>query len=227
MNPVAADAEQIANRSARALIEANAQEATDLIGELTLLLDRIGNESAYIAAARMVTRRIADRLGQLVTLQRLERGGGVRPDMWSPIAVLEELEHEAIALEDSEVCVIPFTRLDAAAQRFPEVRREMYRLLSRDISRDHGLMLLLGVMTAEQRLATFLLNLSRRYARLGFDPDHFILRMSREEIGSYLGLTLETVSRNLSRFQRDKMITAHHREIRLKDVAALREIAGC
>jgi len=98
VNPVAADAGQIANRSARALIEANAQEATDLIGELTLLLDRIGNESAYIAAARMVTRRIADRLGQLVTLQRLERGGGMRPDMWSPIAVLEELEHEAIAL---------------------------------------------------------------------------------------------------------------------------------
>ena len=98
MNPGAADAERPAGRNARALIDANAQEAADLIGELTLLLDRIGNESAYIAAARMVTRRIADRLGQLVTLERLERGGGVCPDMWSPIALLEELEHEAIAL---------------------------------------------------------------------------------------------------------------------------------
>ena len=135
--------------------------------------------------------------------------------------------YEAVALEDSEVCVIPFARLDAAAQRFPEMRREIFRLLSRDISRDHGLMLLLGVMTAEQRLATFLLNLSRRYARLGFDPERFILRMSREEIGSYLGLTLETVSRNLSRFHRRGLLLAHQREIELKDVAALRELAGC
>jgi signal transduction histidine kinase len=98
VNPAARDAGRLAIRNARALIEANAQEATDLIGELTLLLDRIGNESTYIAAARMVTRRIADRVGQLVTLERLERGGSMRPDMWSPIALLEELEHEAIAL---------------------------------------------------------------------------------------------------------------------------------
>lgn len=93
-----ADADRSAIRAARALIEANAHEASDLVSELTLLLDRIGNESAYIAAARMVTRRIADRLGQLMTLERLERAGGVRPDMWSPIGVVEELEHEAIAL---------------------------------------------------------------------------------------------------------------------------------
>ena len=98
MSSFARDADSHAPRNARALIEANAHEATDLIGELTLLLDRIGNESAYVAAARMVTRRIADRLGQLMTLERLERGGGMHADMWSPIALLEELEHEAIAL---------------------------------------------------------------------------------------------------------------------------------
>ena len=103
MSQVAGDADRHAPRNARALIEANAHEATDLIGELTLLLDRIGSESAYVAAARMVTRRIADRLGQLMTLERLERGGGMRPDMWSPIAVLEELEHEAIALAGSRI----------------------------------------------------------------------------------------------------------------------------
>ena len=98
MIPLAADADPAAIRNARALIEANAHEATDLIGELTLLLDRIGNESPYIAAARLVTRRIADRLGQLMMLERLERGAAMRPDMWSPIGVLEELEHDAIAL---------------------------------------------------------------------------------------------------------------------------------
>jgi CRP/FNR family transcriptional regulator len=135
--------------------------------------------------------------------------------------------YEAVALEDSEACVIPFARLDAAAQKFPELRHQLFRLLSRDISRDHGLMLLLGVMTAEQRLATFLLNLSRRYQRLGFSPERFVLRMTREEIGSYLGLTLETVSRTLSRFQREGLLAVHQRDIELKNMGALMEMAGC
>lgn len=135
--------------------------------------------------------------------------------------------YEAIALEDSEVCVIPFARLDAASQKFPQLRHELFRLLSRDISRDHGLMLLLGVMTAEQRLATFLLNLSRRYQRLGFSPERFVLRVTREEIGSYLGLTLETVSRTLSRFQREGLLAVQQRDIELKNMNALVEMAGC
>jgi CRP/FNR family transcriptional regulator len=135
--------------------------------------------------------------------------------------------YEAVALEDSEVCVIPFSRLDAAAQKFPQVRHELFRTLSRDISRDHGLMLLLGVMTAEQRLATFLLNLSRRYEKLGYSPERFVLRMTREEIGSYLGLTLETVSRTLSRFQRGGLLAVNQRDIELKNLPALMEMAGC
>ena len=136
-------------------------------------------------------------------------------------------DYEAVALEDSKVCVLPFARLEAAAQKFPELRHQLFRLLSRDISRDQGLMLLLGVMSAEQRLATFLLNLSRRYQRLGFSAERFVLRMTREEIGSYLGLTLETVSRTLSRFQREGLLAVHQRDIELKNVGALREMAGC
>lgn len=136
-------------------------------------------------------------------------------------------DYEAVALEDSEVCVLPFARLEATAQKFPELHHHLFRLLSRDISRDYGLMLLLGVMSAEQRLATFLLNLSRRYQRLGFSPERFVLRMTREEIGSYLGLTLETVSRTLSRFQREGLLAVHQRDIELKNVGALREMAGC
>jgi hypothetical protein len=89
--------------SARALIESNAREAADLVGELTLLLDRVGNESAYLSAARMVTRRLADRLGQVMTLERLARTGGLRPDAWSPIELVEELEHEAISLAGKRV----------------------------------------------------------------------------------------------------------------------------
>jgi len=86
------------DHAARTLIESNAREAADLVGELTLLLDRVGNENPYLSAARMVTRRIADRLGQVMTLERLARSGGIRADAWSPIDVVEELEHEAITL---------------------------------------------------------------------------------------------------------------------------------
>jgi signal transduction histidine kinase len=91
--------------NARALIESNAREAADLVGELTLLLDRVGNENAYLSAARMVTRRLADRLGQVMTLERLARSGGLHPDAWSPIEVVEELEHEAISLAGERIGV--------------------------------------------------------------------------------------------------------------------------
>jgi CRP/FNR family transcriptional regulator len=134
--------------------------------------------------------------------------------------------YDAIALEDSEVCVIPFGLLTKLSMRLPVLQQQLLRILSGDISRDQGLMLLLGGMDAEQRLAAFLLSLSRRYHRLGYAPLEFSLRMTREEIGSYLGLTLETVSRLFSRLQKDGLITAHHRDIVLKDVARLREKVG-
>lgn len=134
--------------------------------------------------------------------------------------------YSAIALEDSEVCVIPFAKLTELALRIPELQHQLLRLLSRDIARDQGLMLLLGSMTAEQRLAAFLLSLSRRYKRLGYAADRFNLRMTRDDIGNYLGLTLETVSRLMSRFQREGLITAQQREVELKDSGALMEIVG-
>jgi CRP/FNR family transcriptional regulator, anaerobic regulatory protein len=134
--------------------------------------------------------------------------------------------YTATALEDSEVCVIPFTELTALTLRIPELQQQLFRLLSRDIARDHGLMLLLGSMTAEQRLAAFLLGLSRRYKRLGYAADRFVLRMTREDIGSYLGLTLETVSRLMSRFQRDGLVSAQQREIELKNSDGLMELVG-
>lgn len=134
--------------------------------------------------------------------------------------------YSAAALEDSEVCVIPFAKLTELALHIPELQQELFRLLSRDIARDHGLMLLLGSMTAEQRLAAFLLSLSRRYKRLGYAADHFVLRMTREDIGNYLGLTLETVSRLMSRFQRDGLLTVQQRDVVFKDCGGLKEIVG-
>lgn len=139
----------------------------------------------------------------------------------------ERHQFNGVALEDSEVCVIPFARLQEASLQIPELQNHLFRLISRDISRDQGLMLLLGSMTAEQRLAAFLLSLSRRYQRMGYAADRFNLRMTREDIGNYLGLTLETVSRFLSRFQRQGLIETSQREIAILDADALREIVGC
>lgn len=138
----------------------------------------------------------------------------------------EHYSYDALALEDSEVCVIPFAPLAELALRIPELQQRLFRMLSRDISRDHGLMLLLGSMTAEQRLAAFLLSQSRRYAGLGYSPTRFCLRMTREEIGNYLGLTLETVSRLVSRFQRDGLLAVNQREVDLRNVDRLRELVG-
>jgi CRP/FNR family transcriptional regulator len=134
--------------------------------------------------------------------------------------------YSAVALEDSEVCVIPYGKLTQLAARVPGLQAGLYRLLSSDIARDQGLMLLLGGMTAEQRIAAFLLTVSRRHQRLGYSADRFHLRMTREDIGSYLGLTLETVSRLFSRFNREGLISAHQREIELKDTGALKDLVG-
>lgn len=134
--------------------------------------------------------------------------------------------YDAIALEDSEVCVIPYARLTDLALRIPDLQAQLLRLLSGDISRDQGLMLLLGGMDAEQRISAFLLSLSRRYQKLGYAATRFNLRMTREDIGSYLGLTLETVSRLFSRLQRDGIVATQQREVELKDVERLRERVG-
>jgi CRP/FNR family transcriptional regulator, anaerobic regulatory protein len=134
--------------------------------------------------------------------------------------------YDAIALEDSEVCVIPFAQLSQLSLRLPELQQQLLRILSGDISRDQGLMLLLGGMDAEQRLAAFLLSLSQRYQKLGYASTRFSLRMTREEIGSYLGLTLETVSRLFSRLQKEGLIKARQREIELRNVDRLREKVG-
>lgn len=134
--------------------------------------------------------------------------------------------YSAVALEDSEVCAIPFAALEKMASTVPSLQHKLFQVLSGDISRDQGLMLLLGSMSAEQRLAAFLLSLSRRYLRLGFAANRYTLRMTREEIGNYLGLTLETVSRVLSRFQKEALVAVQQRDIEIRQPARLREMVG-
>ncbi len=135
---------------------------------------------------------------------------------------------DAIALEDSELCELPFSRLEEIGCLVPSIQTHFYRLMSREIVRDQGVMILLGNMKAEERLATFLLNLSQRLYCRGFAANDFILRMTREEIGSYLGLKLETVSRTLSKFQADGLIEVNHKHIKLLSSKKLQDIvSGC
>lgn len=131
---------------------------------------------------------------------------------------------DAVALEDSEVCVVPFDQLEELSREVGSLQSHLHRMMSREIVRDQGVMLLLGNMRAEERLATFLLSLSERFRARGFSPSAFVLRMSRQEIGSYLGLKLETVSRVFSRFREQGLVDVDQREIRLRDEAALRRL---
>ncbi len=133
-------------------------------------------------------------------------------------------ECEAIALEDTEVCVVPFDQVTQIAREDGVFQRNLHRMLSQEITRERRLMLLLGTMHADQRIATFLLDLSHRYQSRGYSPSEFVLRMTREEIGSYLGLKLETVSRLLSRFQREGLIHVVGRGIKLLDRMLLKQI---
>jgi CRP/FNR family transcriptional regulator len=133
---------------------------------------------------------------------------------------------DATALEDCEICEIPFARLEELARHIPALQHHFHRMMSREIVRDHGIMLLLGSMRAEERIATFLINLSQRFAARGYSGQEFNLRMTREEIGSYLGLKLETVSRVFSRFQDEGMIGVHNKYIHIKDIVRLRALVG-
>ena len=133
---------------------------------------------------------------------------------------------DAIALEDSQVCVIPYAQLERLSREFDDLQRHFHRIMSREIVRDHGVMLLLGSMNADERLAAFVLNLTRRLAARGFAANALVLRMTREEIGNYLGLTLETVSRSFSRFQSEGVLEVRHRHIRVLDAGALQELVG-
>lgn len=132
---------------------------------------------------------------------------------------------DAVALEDSEVCEIPFLRLEELFAKVPSLLRHFHRIMSQEITREQSAMLLLGNMRADCRLAAFLVNLSSRYASRGYSSSCFQLRMSREEIGNYLGLTIESISRLLSKFKKQGLVRVDNREIELLDMTNLRLLA--
>jgi CRP/FNR family transcriptional regulator len=133
---------------------------------------------------------------------------------------------DAIALEDAEVCVMPFDRIEEISREVTALQHHVHKIMSREIVREHGVMLLLGSMRAEERLAAFLLNLVQRLHSRGFSQSELVLRMTREEIGSYLGLKLETVSRTFSKFVDDGIVEVKQRHVRILNAEALQQMVN-
>ncbi|SEF75212.1 fumarate/nitrate reduction transcriptional regulator Fnr [Marinobacterium lutimaris] len=132
----------------------------------------------------------------------------------------------AKVLETTTVCEIPFERLDDLAGQMPELRRQMLRTMSKELRDDQQMMMLLSKKNAEQRVATFLIKLSTRFRARGYSPSQFRLSMSRNEIGNYLGLAVETVSRIFTRFQAMSLIRVDGKEIELCNLSELYDLAG-
>ncbi|MBP6018181.1 MAG: fumarate/nitrate reduction transcriptional regulator Fnr [Burkholderiaceae bacterium] len=187
-------------------------------------LFRLGDPTTSLYGIRSGTMKtqIQDAAGQVQITGFLLPGEIIGMD-----GLLENIHvSNAVALEDSEVCVIPLDDLDNLSQHLPVLQLQFRRLMSKEITRSHQMVMSLGTLRSEQRLAAFLINISQRLSLLGYSSTEFILRMSREEIGNYLGLTLETISRLFSRFAREGLLHIQQREVSLIDMAALRALAG-
>ncbi len=140
-------------------------------------------------------------------------------------AIEESMHHcTAKALETSAVCEIPFERLEALSSSIPDLQRQLYRLFSREIHQDTNLLTLLGSKNAEERLAGFLLDFSERFKKRGFSSTDFYLSMSRNDIGSYLGLAVETVSRLFTRFHDDGILQVERKHVQLKNMEKLKAL---
>ena len=133
---------------------------------------------------------------------------------------------DALALENAEVCVMPFEKMEALSREVNALQHHVHKIMSREIVREHGVMMMLGSMRAEERLAAFLLNLTTRLHARGFSRSELVLRMTREEIGSYLGLKIETVSRTFSKLVDDGILEVKQKNLRILKPDALREIVN-
>ncbi|MYM38310.1 Crp/Fnr family transcriptional regulator [Duganella qianjiadongensis] len=131
---------------------------------------------------------------------------------------------EAVALSDCDVILLPFKKLTALGRVHPELEHLMYGVMSRELVREQAMIGMLGALSAEARVARFLMSLAERFAQMGYSSKLFNLRMTRHEIGSYLGLTLETVSRTLSAFNEIGLISVDQRTIGIKDPEALKNL---
>ena len=139
--------------------------------------------------------------------------------------VANQYMSEARALETTMVCEVPIDVLEAYSTEVPSIRQQMLKIMSQEILDNQELMLLLGKKNSDERLATFLLSLSRRFQRRSYSPTQFNLSMSRSDIGNYLGMAEETVCRVFTRFQDDGLLTTERRQVQLLDQDRLKSIA--
>ena len=129
---------------------------------------------------------------------------------------------DAIALDSCHVIIVPFARIAGLGRRMPGIERLVYAIFNRELVHRQNMVRLLGMLNAEARVAAFLLGLSERFGRLGCSKSSFVLRMTRQELGSYLGIKLETVSRALSAFATSGLMDVSRREVVLNDIDGLR-----
>jgi CRP/FNR family transcriptional regulator len=142
---------------------------------------------------------------------------------------LDGLEHEChtsttVALETTTICELPITRFSELCSKLPSLQRQMLRLVGKEVSSEHDALLMLGTQTAEHRLATFLLSLSQRFGQRGFSETEFNLSMSRNDIADFLGIAVETVSRQFSNFQKQGIISVNQRYVQILDLPRLRSL---
>ena len=132
----------------------------------------------------------------------------------------------AVALETSSVCELPLDQLEALGYKLPGLQKQMRRIMGKEVSKDHKLLLLLGKMTADERLASFLLSLSARMEERHWNANEFNLMMPRQDIANYLGMAVETVSRLFANFQNEKIIDVDRRHITILDMERLKAMVG-
>jgi len=132
----------------------------------------------------------------------------------------------AIALETTSVCKIPFNTLEQLSSELPSLQHQLLRIMSKEITEDQALLILLGQKSAEERVAAYLVNMSDRMEKRGFSATEFNLSMSRKDIGNYLGLTIETISRTFSHLQQQELINSQRKHIEITNTVKLRELAG-
>ncbi|MFW2372834.1 MAG: fumarate/nitrate reduction transcriptional regulator Fnr [Gammaproteobacteria bacterium] len=175
----------------------------------------------------------AVRSGSIKTYSESEQGDEQVTGLYLPgellgLDAIHNHEHpcSAVALETTSLCEIPFDTLEELSEKIPNLYQQLFRIMSKEIASDQTLLMLMAQKNAEERLAAFLVNLSSRLKQRSFSETEFYLSMSRKDIGNYLGLTIETISRTFSRFQSEGFLTTQRKYVNILQLDVLKAIAG-
>ncbi|MCW8934097.1 MAG: fumarate/nitrate reduction transcriptional regulator Fnr [Gammaproteobacteria bacterium] len=175
----------------------------------------------------------AVRSGSIKTFTESEQGDEQITGLYLPgeligLDAIHDNQHpcSAIALETTSLCELPFDSLEELSSQIPELHRQLFRIMSKEIAGDQSLLMLMAQKSADERLAAFLVNLSSRLKARNFSETEFNLTMSRKDIGNYLGLTIETISRTFSRFQSEGLLSTQRKYVNIHKLGELKELAG-